>query len=67
MRSNGSASCQLAEVLGKACAITAANGLRFEVRALKRNIEINGLEHLVTVHEFALGATQREGRFHCWP
>jgi FkbM family methyltransferase len=33
------------------------------VRALKRNIEVNGLQELVTVHEFALGATQREVAF----
>jgi len=51
-----------------ASGVCKANSWAFEpdpntVRALKRNIEINDLEDLVTVHEFALGATQREVAF----
>src|SRR6266511_4636383 len=33
------------------------------VLALKRNIEVNGVQDLVTVHELALGATECEVRF----
>ena len=33
------------------------------VLSLKRNIEINNLQELVTVHELALGATEREVAF----
>jgi FkbM family methyltransferase len=33
------------------------------VLCLKRNIEINKLQELVTIHEFALGATEREVAF----
>src|SRR5262249_31935505 len=33
------------------------------VLCLKRNIEINNLQELVTVHELALGATEREVAF----
>jgi FkbM family methyltransferase len=51
-----------------ASGVCKANSWAFEpdpntVHALKRNIEINGLEDLVTIHEFALGATQREVAF----
>jgi FkbM family methyltransferase len=51
-----------------ASGVCKANSWAFEpdpttARALKRNIEINALEDLVTVHEFALGATQREVAF----
>ena len=33
------------------------------VLSLKRNIEINNLQELVTVHELALGAAEREVAF----
>ena len=51
-----------------AAGLCKSSALAFEpdpktVGDLKRNIEVNGLEKLVTVHEVALGATEREVSF----